>query len=43
MVLRLIREDSNGNRDFYEDFNEKGVVSSYRLDSQREIQVQELY
>ena len=23
MVLRLIREDSNGNRDFYEDFNEK--------------------
>jgi len=43
MVLRLVREDSNGNRDFYEGFNEKGVISSYRLDSQREIYVQELH
>lgn len=29
--------------DFYEGFNEKGVVSSFRLDSQREIHVQEHY
>ena len=43
MVLGLVREDLNGNREFYEGFNEKWVISSYRLDSQREIHVQELH